>query len=331
MRAPTKEPARAATRAGSEDHISNSSTTGSVRVNGGGPPAQALSLHRYDDMCRAVAECHRVDEVKDIRDRTEALRAYAKQAKNRELEVQFAEVKVRAEIKCGELLKDMAANGLRDQGNGGDRKSQSHDATVNNLENLGLSKDESSRYQQAAKAPAAQVEQAFATARMTMVPVTSAQIRALSKPPTTAPRETATLPDEADILGHVVTTNSKDKLFFCSFCGKSQYEISKLIAGPNVFVCNECVDLCNDIIREHQEEQPRAVRKIMEIGAIVRGLLSPDLIAAELPPDELAVSWASVSIVVGWTEKLAIALQKRMAETEAETNPPSIVEADAKP
>ena len=43
---------------------------------------------------------------------------------------------------------------------------------------------------------------------------------------------------------------SDDKLLYCSFCGKSQHEVKKLIAGPSVFVCDECVDLCNDIIRE---------------------------------------------------------------------------------
>ncbi|MBM3350866.1 MAG: ATP-dependent Clp protease ATP-binding subunit ClpX [Betaproteobacteria bacterium] len=41
-----------------------------------------------------------------------------------------------------------------------------------------------------------------------------------------------------------------DKLLYCSFCGKSQHEVKKLIAGPSVFICNECVDLCNDIIKE---------------------------------------------------------------------------------
>ena len=40
------------------------------------------------------------------------------------------------------------------------------------------------------------------------------------------------------------------KLLYCSFCGKSQHEVRKLIAGPSVFICDECVDLCNDIIRE---------------------------------------------------------------------------------
>jgi len=47
---------------------------------------------------------------------------------------------------------------------------------------------------------------------------------------------------------------SDDKLLYCSFCGKSQHEVRKLIAGPNVFICDECVELCNDIIREEMEE-----------------------------------------------------------------------------
>lgn len=46
-----------------------------------------------------------------------------------------------------------------------------------------------------------------------------------------------------------------DKLLYCSFCGKSQHEVKKLIAGPSVFVCDECVELCNDIIREEMQEQ----------------------------------------------------------------------------
>ena len=45
-----------------------------------------------------------------------------------------------------------------------------------------------------------------------------------------------------------------EKLLYCSFCGKSQHEVRKLIAGPSVFVCDECVELCNDIIREEVQE-----------------------------------------------------------------------------
>ncbi|MCH6572845.1 MAG: ATP-dependent Clp protease ATP-binding subunit ClpX [Proteobacteria bacterium] len=52
-------------------------------------------------------------------------------------------------------------------------------------------------------------------------------------------------------------TSGKDegKLLYCSFCGKSQHEVRKLIAGPSVFVCDECVELCNDIIREELDER----------------------------------------------------------------------------
>ncbi|NCF29820.1 MAG: ATP-dependent Clp protease ATP-binding subunit ClpX [Gammaproteobacteria bacterium] len=49
-----------------------------------------------------------------------------------------------------------------------------------------------------------------------------------------------------------------DRLLYCSFCGKSQHEVRKLIAGPSVFICDECVDLCNDIIREEIQEKSGA-------------------------------------------------------------------------
>ena len=54
------------------------------------------------------------------------------------------------------------------------------------------------------------------------------------------------------------------KLLYCSFCGKSQHEVRKLIAGPSVFVCDECVDLCNDIIREEiqDKESEKTARKL---------------------------------------------------------------------
>ncbi len=51
-----------------------------------------------------------------------------------------------------------------------------------------------------------------------------------------------------------------EKLLYCSFCGKSQHEVRKLIAGPSVFVCDECVELCNDIIREEVQEEKNAAQ-----------------------------------------------------------------------
>lgn len=49
-------------------------------------------------------------------------------------------------------------------------------------------------------------------------------------------------------------TSNDGKILYCSFCGKSQHEVRKLIAGPSVYICDECVELCNDIIREELEE-----------------------------------------------------------------------------
>jgi ATP-dependent Clp protease ATP-binding subunit ClpX len=64
------------------------------------------------------------------------------------------------------------------------------------------------------------------------------------------------------------------KLLYCSFCGKSQHEVRKLIAGPSVFICDECVELCNDIIREEMQgstsessnrlPKPREIRKTLD-------------------------------------------------------------------
>ena len=57
------------------------------------------ALIKYDAACRAIAECKAIDEVKDWRDKAAALQAYARQAKNKELEVDCAEIRIRAELK----------------------------------------------------------------------------------------------------------------------------------------------------------------------------------------------------------------------------------------
>ncbi|MEF9942612.1 MAG: ATP-dependent Clp protease ATP-binding subunit ClpX, partial [Burkholderiaceae bacterium] len=54
---------------------------------------------------------------------------------------------------------------------------------------------------------------------------------------------------------------SSEKLLYCSFCGKSQHEVKKLIAGPSVFICDECIYLCNDIIRDEATAEPTATAK----------------------------------------------------------------------
>jgi ATP-dependent Clp protease ATP-binding subunit ClpX len=55
--------------------------------------------------------------------------------------------------------------------------------------------------------------------------------------------------------------SSSEKLLYCSFCGKSQHEVKKLIAGPSVFICDECIDLCNDIIRDESSTEAPGVSK----------------------------------------------------------------------
>ena len=73
--------------------------------------------------------------------------------------------------------------------------------------------------------------------------------------------------------------SSNEKLLYCSFCGKSQHEVQRLIAGPQVFICNECVELCNDIIREELE---KVVGEIGEAGTASTALPTPQEIRADL-------------------------------------------------
>jgi ATP-dependent Clp protease ATP-binding subunit ClpX len=58
-------------------------------------------------------------------------------------------------------------------------------------------------------------------------------------------------------LSDTTSTNSSEKVLYCSFCGKSQHEVKKLIAGPSVFICDECIDLCTDIIQEEIAKLPK--------------------------------------------------------------------------
>src|SRR3990167_2433288 len=60
---------------------------------------------------------------------------------------------------------------------------------------------------------------------------------------------------------------SKDRTFYCSFCGKSQHEVKKLIAGPSVYVCNECIVLCNEIINEESRDAAAASSVLTKLPA----------------------------------------------------------------
>ncbi len=80
------------------------------------------------------------------------------------------------------------------------------------------------------------------------------------------------------------------KLLYCSFCGKSQHEVRKLIAGPSVFVCDECVELCNDIIREELEDKADRARDKLPKPAEIKTVLDEYVIGQERAKKTLAVA-----------------------------------------
>ncbi|MCG8414437.1 MAG: ATP-dependent Clp protease ATP-binding subunit ClpX [Pseudomonadales bacterium] len=81
------------------------------------------------------------------------------------------------------------------------------------------------------------------------------------------------------------------KLLYCSFCGKSQHEVRKLIAGPSVFVCDECVDLCNDIIREEiQEKESDSTARKLPIPEEIKNTLDEYVIGQESAKKVLSVA-----------------------------------------
>ncbi len=89
------------------------------------------------------------------------------------------------------------------------------------------------------------------------------------------------------------TTNSSDggKLLYCSFCGKSQHEVRKLIAGPSVFICDECVDLCNDIIREEvQDSSSDAAQDHLPVPREINAILDEYVIGQQRAKKVLAVA-----------------------------------------
>lgn len=85
-------------------------------------------------------------------------------------------------------------------------------------------------------------------------------------------------------------SGEKPKTLYCSFCGKSQNEVKKLIAGPSVFVCNECVTLCNDIISEEERTQSATVQTELPKPHFIHQQLNEYVIGQEFAKKTLSVA-----------------------------------------
>ena len=101
--------------------------------------------------------------------------------------------------------------------------------------------------------------------------------------------------------------STNGRVLYCSFCGKSEHEVRKLIAGPSVYICDECVDLCNDIIREEVQAKPQ-----------VKGLPKPHEIRAVL--DEYVIGQEQAKKV------LAVAVYNHYKRLSTKSQPGSDVE-----
>jgi hypothetical protein len=132
-------------------------------------------LIRYDAMCRAIDAAHKVDEVKDIRDKAAALEHYARQAQNTDAERRAAEIRLRAERKAGQLLAKTVKRG-------GDRKTSNRPEV--SLNGLGISEKQSSQWQKLGALPQRQFD--LAIGESVKPPTTKGILRA-AEPPSRKP------------------------------------------------------------------------------------------------------------------------------------------------
>ena len=86
--------------------------------------------------------------------------------------------------------------------------------------------------------------------------------------------------------------SSTEKMLYCSFCGKSQHEVKKLIAGPSVFICDECIELCNDIVRDEiaGDQDSKVAKSDLPTPKEISGLLDQYVIGQEPAKRILAVA-----------------------------------------
>ena len=92
--------------------------------------------------------------------------------------------------------------------------------------------------------------------------------------------------------------NDSKNTLYCSFCGKSQHEVRKLIAGPTVFICDECVDVCNDIIADdNKSETKNELRSSLPVPQEIKDFLDQYVIGQEQTKKKLAVAVYNLSLI----------------------------------
>ncbi len=203
-----------------------------------------LGLMRYDAMIAAIEECYSVDEVKEIRDRARALEVYAAQALNLGAERHAAQIRIRAERRTGEILKEMKESGERKTAAAGRPKASEAPTLLQpSLADLGISRDQSSQWQRLAEIPKEKFEEALqipgvdiAEKKRFYVPTTEGVLQAAGavKRPPIPPIDRAALMVYGRIHGFEEVLNQPGSNFYAKLHDFQQEELKGLI--PKVIV-----------------------------------------------------------------------------------------------
>lgn len=188
-----------------------------------------MQLVRYDAARQALAEAYRVDEVKTIRDKAAAMAAYARQSRDTDLIQWATEIKVRAERRCGELLRETAKTGDRATANGNVNPATvkvSHAATPT-LSDLGITRSQSSRYQALAAMPEEHFETAVATVKEMAGEVTTAHMLRVAE----ALKKHSDKQARADAMVDIIPTPTRSPAVWSDIGARLQSAVDLIEAG----------------------------------------------------------------------------------------------------